>query len=56
MKGEHYERCLRDNPSCLCNTCKRDRLLRKCCYDLQIFCPVTDCEDFEPDDEEEGEN
>ena len=57
MKGEHTRACIRKYPSCLCTRCKHDhaRLTEEACCD-RYSCPVDDCPNFEPDDEEEGEN
>jgi hypothetical protein len=56
MKGEHDKACIRLAPMCLCNRCKRDVSsgnARPCCDEVAIFCPVVECPDYEPDDEEE---
>lgn len=55
MKGDHDKGCAELFPSCLCNTCKRDVSSgegKPCCDKAAIFCPVTMCPDYEPDDEE----
>lgn len=68
MKGEHGRLCTLLSPGCLCLRCKHDNFESKgncwdsdeapCCFknleDCQD-CPVKDCQNFEPDDEEEGD-
>lgn len=56
MKGEHHERCLKEDPKCLCNRCKHDgKSLIPCCEPVSSICPIKRCPGFEPDDEEEGD-
>lgn len=54
MKGEHLSTCVMNHPLCKCNSCKKDNGSGvPCCEDKRKPCPVGDCPDFEPDDEEE---
>lgn len=55
MKGEHSKTCVNDHPSCKCNTCKNDNRRERgwCCFENKQ-CPVGECPDYEPDDEEDG--
>lgn len=54
MKGKHLDACIEIQPCCLCNTCKHDseRIYELCC-DRTFLCPVENCPDYEPDDEED---
>lgn len=56
MKGEHSNVCLKGKPDCLCNKCKHDpgSGYDSCCDIKAYFCPILDCPDYEPDDEEDG--
>jgi hypothetical protein len=55
MKGEHCKKCVRDNPSCKCNSCKNCNTSGcACCTVKNKPCPITSCPDYEPDDEEDG--
>jgi hypothetical protein len=56
MKGNHRNVCAGIQPRCLCNTCKRDVSSVEenlCCNNVAIYCPIKNCPDYEPDDEEE---
>ena len=56
MNGEHQKSCIVMAPDCLCNRCKRDVSSGEgppCCDKVTIFCPVTMCPDYEPDNEED---
>jgi hypothetical protein len=58
MKGKHRNMCAEIQPCCLCNTCKRDVLSgegKLCCNNVTIYCPVENCPDYEPDDEEDDD-
>lgn len=55
MKGEHFCFCEKFRPECLCNRCKRDgRGLVACCKKISRRCPVENCPDYEPDDEDKN--
>lgn len=55
MKGEHLCFCEKFRPECLCNRCKRDgHEVGACCNKFSRCCPITNCPDYEPDDEEDG--
>lgn len=57
MKGNHRDACAGIQPRCLCNTCKRDVSGENgdlCCNHVAIYCPVIDCPDYEPDDEDKN--
>jgi hypothetical protein len=59
MKGEHNKGCVETFPTCLCNTCKRDVSSGNndpCCEKVRPICPIQDCTDYEPDDEEVHNN
>lgn len=54
MKGEHFGGCIKDFPTCLCNTCKHDTNgLYACCGVRAKKCQADFCPDYEPDDEED---
>ena len=54
MKGEHCDACMGLEPECLCNTCKRDPGTGDIpCCDRELLCPIKNCPDYEPDDEED---
>lgn len=58
MKGEHYGGCIKVFPTCLCNTCKHDcwpNYEALCCEQVASDCPVENCPDYEPDDEEDDD-
>ena len=58
-KGEHLEACVKEWPSCLCNSCARDS--GSCCIDrtdavrlfyLDYVCCVVECPGYRRDTEE----
>ena len=52
VENEHYVGCIKLYPACMCNKCKHDRDNGEaCCYHRTEFCPVSECEKFEIDDE-----
>lgn len=56
MKGEHCEKCVIDFTTCKCNSCKNDsNSIISCCFHTwgSELCPVENCPDYEPDDEED---
>lgn len=56
MKGEHYDTCVIGCANCKCNTCRNDiNTSQPCCYRFwgDVHCPVDNCPNYEPDDEEE---
>lgn len=58
MKGNHWDACAEIQPCCLCNTCKWDVSSGEenpCCNNVAIYCPIENCPDYEPEDEEEGD-
>lgn len=48
--GDHNEQCRDEEPKCLCNTCIRDE--NGCCL-RDYVCPIENCPDYEPEDEDE---
>lgn len=50
IERNHYEKCARENPECLCNSCKEDHLY--CCSTTQRGqqCPITSCAHFKPEE------
>lgn len=56
MKGEHRNTCVIGCANCKCNTCRNDtNTLQPCCYRFwgDVHCPVENCPNYEPDDEED---
>ena len=54
-KGWHNKSCAKTFPTCLCNTCKHDASSvnnNPCCENVRPICPIENCPDYEPDDEE----
>ena len=55
MTQAHYIGCIELYPTCMCNKCKHDIDSGiACCYRRTEYCPVSECEEFEPEDEKDG--
>ena len=54
MKDKHQYPCVEVEPDCLCNTCKRDSEIYELCCDRAFLCPIHNCPDYEPDDEDKN--
>lgn len=55
MKGDHWDLCMRGDKECKCTNCKKDNSLWPPCCTLTWgfdVCPISDCPDFEPDNED----
>lgn len=52
----HCSICLKDCPSCICNTCKKDNFQNfqttSCCLDHRHSCHNPFCGDYEPEEEQ----
>lgn len=58
MNGAHCKFCLHNDKECKCNSCKNDfnSGLPCCCLTFGFEgCPVSECPDYEPDDEEDDD-
>lgn len=47
--------CQKDNPECLCNTCKNDLFgcCIKRCHTREIKCPALHCDKYEAEEEDD---